>query len=93
MPMDDLGDYQMFQQNGVDIGAVMKAQSGMPSAWLFYFGVGDIDNAATSIAAHGGQIHHGPVDVPGGSRIMVATDPQGAMFGLVGPAQDTEARP
>lgn len=93
MPMDDLGDYQMFQQNGVDIGAVMKAQSGMPSTWVFYFGVDDIDNAATSIAAHGGQIHHGPADVPGGSRIIVATDPQGAMFGLVGPAQDVKARP
>ena len=93
MPMGDLGDYQMFQQNGVDIGAVMKAQSGMPSAWLFYFGVEDIDAATTAIAANGGQIHHGPADVPGGSRIIVATDPQGAMFGLVGPSQDSEARP
>lgn len=93
MPMDDLGSYQIFQQNGADIGAVMKAQSGMPSAWLFYFGVDDIDAAATAIAANGGQIHHGPADVPDDSRIIVATDPQGAMFGLVGPALNTEARP
>ena len=26
MPMDDLGSYQIFQQNGADIGAVMSAE-------------------------------------------------------------------
>lgn len=86
MPMGDMGTYQLFRQNGTDIGAVMAAQNGMPPAWIFYFGVNDIHAAATAIAAHDGQIHHGPADVPGGSQIIVATDPQGAMFGLVGPA-------
>ena len=35
--------------------------------------------------ANGGAIHYGPAEVPGGSFIIVASDPQGALFGLVGP--------
>ena len=27
----------------------------------------------------------GPMDVPGGDRIIVATDPHGVVFGAVGP--------
>jgi predicted enzyme related to lactoylglutathione lyase len=28
---------------------------------------------------------HGPAEIPGGDFIIVATDPQGATFALVGP--------
>jgi predicted enzyme related to lactoylglutathione lyase len=31
------------------------------------------------------MIHYGPAEVPGGVFIIVASDPQGALFGLVGP--------
>ena len=34
------------------------------------------------IKASGGRILNGPMDVPGGSRVLSAADPQGAVFGL-----------
>ena len=33
----------------------------------------------------GGQILHGPMEVPGGSWIVQCTDPQGALFALLEP--------
>lgn len=84
MPMGE-GDYQFIAHDGATIGAVMKTSNGRQAAWLFYFGVEDIDAAASAVSSKSGQIHHGPAEVPGGSYIIVASDPQGAQFGLVGP--------
>jgi len=86
MPMGEMGDYQFITHQGDTIGAVMRqVQGGPPPAWTFYFGVEDIDAAARAVSGNGGAIHYGPAEVPGGAFIIVAGDPQGAMFGLVGP--------
>jgi predicted enzyme related to lactoylglutathione lyase len=86
MPMGDMGDYQFITHHGQTIGAVMRRMhGGPPPAWTFYFGVEDIDVAARAVPDNGGTIHYGPAEVPGGVYIIVASDPQGAMFGLVGP--------
>ncbi len=86
MPMGELGDYQFITHGGTTIGAVMnQVPGGPPAAWNFYFGVEDIDAAARTISGHGGAIHYGPAEVPGGAFIIVGADPQGAQFGLVGP--------
>ena len=45
---------------------------------------GDIDAAADRVTAGGGTILNGPMEVPGGAWIIQASDPQGAMFALVG---------
>jgi predicted enzyme related to lactoylglutathione lyase len=55
--------------------------SGVPSHWLVYFGIDDIDAAAEQIGSSGGTIMIPPQEVPGG-RIVVAQDPQGAVFAL-----------
>jgi predicted enzyme related to lactoylglutathione lyase len=47
-----------------------------------YFRVPDVDAAAERITAAGGRILNGPMEVPGGDRIVNAMDPQGAAFGL-----------
>ena len=62
-----------------------RTPDGPPPAWTFYFGIDDIDVAATAISGNGGTIHYGPAEVPGDFFIIVASDPQGALFGLVGP--------
>src|SRR6187402_1846553 len=49
MPMGPMGDYQLVQADGVDIGGMMKAPDGAPPAWLFYFGAPDIDDAVARI--------------------------------------------
>jgi predicted enzyme related to lactoylglutathione lyase len=86
MPMGEMGDYQFITHRGETIGAVRnRTPNGPPPGWTFYFGVEDIDMAAQAVPGNGGVIHYGPAEVPGGVFIIVASDPQGALFGLVGP--------
>ena len=86
MPMGEMGDYQFVQHGGVMIGAVMPRMPDVPaSMWNFYIGVDDIDRAADAVKAGGGQIVNGPMEIPGGEYALNGVDPQGALFGLVGP--------
>ncbi|MEA3051577.1 MAG: uncharacterized protein QOG72_480 [Sphingomonadales bacterium] len=85
MPMGEMGGYQFINHDGGMIGAMMSNPPGMPAGWKFAFGVRDIDEAAARIAAAGGTVHHGPVEVPNGDRVVMASDPQGARFMAVGP--------
>jgi hypothetical protein len=86
MPMGEMGDYQFIDHGGRTIGAVMKrTPDGPPPLWTFYFGAEDIDAAAQAVSGNGGAIHYGPAEVPGNVFIIVGSDPQGALFGLVGP--------
>ena len=43
----------------------------------------DADAAAARVKQAGGTVVQGPMDVPDGSRVVQATDPQGAYFALV----------
>jgi hypothetical protein len=52
-----------------------------PSHWLVYFGIDDVDAAADRIGSGGATVMVPPQDVPGG-RILVAQDPQGAVFAV-----------
>jgi uncharacterized protein len=63
-------------------GGMMAAAEGVPSHWLVYFGSDDVDADAGRIGELGGQVMVAPMSVPGG-RILVAQDPQGAVFALV----------
>lgn len=90
----DLGDYVFLSVGDTAIGATMTAQPGQPAGWRFYFRTPDIDDTAARVARNGGTVMMGPQEVPGGDRIIVATDPHGVMFGAVGPGdqQDTGER-
>ncbi|MDP4032339.1 MAG: VOC family protein [Pseudorhodobacter sp.] len=89
MDMGEMGSYDLFSHRGADIGGMMRLAPNMPGPglpfWLPYFGVDGIDAAVARIKAAGGKVVNGPHDVPGGAFIVVATDPQGALFALVGP--------
>ena len=86
MPMGEMGDYVFIEAGGETIGATMQTPSqGQPSAWQFYFRAPDIEDAAAKVTRNGGTVHAGPMEVPGGDRIIVASDPHGVMFGVVGP--------
>lgn len=84
MPMGDLGDYQFIDKDGVMLGAIMTAAPGNPARWRFYFRVPNTDEAAARVKSARGIVNHGPIEVPGGDRILIGTDPQGAEFALVG---------
>ncbi len=84
MRMGEMGDYQFINHGGQMIGAMMKGPAGAPPAWSFYVRVDDIDAAAKRITDGGGNVGQGPMQIPGDEYAVVATDPQGATFGLVG---------
>ncbi|MEG3087746.1 VOC family protein [Sphingomonas sp. PB4P5] len=90
MAMGEMGDYMFIAVGDETIGATMTAPSGPPPAWQFYFRTPDIDAAAEQVTTNGGTVHAGPMDVPGGDRIIVASDPHGVMFGVVAPAGGTQ---
>jgi uncharacterized protein len=81
----DLGTYHLFAAGGTTIGGVLTKPPNLPAPfWLHYFNVGDIDAAADRVTAGGGQIVNGPRQAPDGSWIVQCTDPQDAIFALIG---------
>ncbi|HXH16624.1 MAG TPA: VOC family protein [Sphingomonas sp.] len=95
MDMGPMGKYEFLRHAGHApdgsppghgmFGAVMPKMPQMPvSAWTYYFRVPDMGGAAAAITANGGSIVQPPIEIPGGEFSMVAIDPQGAVFALVG---------
>ncbi len=82
----EMGTYFMFEsgKNERTRGGMSNAAKamGFPPHWTYYITVPDIDAAAKRIASLGGTVVNGPMEVPGGDRILQARDPQGAMFAL-----------
>lgn len=79
------GMYQLFSAGGQTIGGIVaKAKMAPVPFWLYYLNVEDIDAAAERVKVGGGQMLNGPSEVPGGNWIVHCTDPQGAIFALVG---------
>lgn len=84
--MGPIGIYQTFSMGGPANGGMMSRPPGMPNAaWIFYVNVDAIDAAIERIKTGGGKVVNGPLQVPGGSWIVNATDPQGALFAVVAP--------
>ncbi|MGF1647695.1 MAG: VOC family protein [Kineosporiaceae bacterium] len=79
-------DYRMFAlPGGEGLGGIggMMGQDGLPSHWLVYFGVSDVDSAVTVAESHGGRTLAPAMDHPYG-RMAALSDPAGAVFWLVG---------
>jgi hypothetical protein len=85
MPMGEMGGYQFIHHGQGMIGAIMTSPPGRAGGWNFAFGVRDIDAAAANIPAAGGTVNYGPVEVPGGEYAVMANDPEGVPFMVVGP--------
>ncbi|WP_134679502.1 VOC family protein [Paracoccus ravus] len=83
--MGEMGTYQLFSWNGGDIGGMMGLGNSPVPNWLPYFGVNGVDAAVERIKSGGGELLHGPVQVPGDAYIAFFRDPQGAHFSVVGP--------
>jgi len=82
--MGPMGIYQTFATGGAPVGGMMTKMPEAPApSWLYYFNVDAIDAAVARVTEFGGKIMQDPHQVPGGSWIVVALDPQGASFALV----------
>ena len=86
MDMGAMGAYRIWsaEDGGEAVGGMMTKPPQAPQAmWLYYFVVDSVDAAALRIAESGGTVRMGPMQVPDGSWVVQAFDPQGAMFALV----------
>jgi predicted enzyme related to lactoylglutathione lyase len=91
MPMDGF-EYTLFWLPGADpskksggVGGMMKIMPDMgpmPSNWLTYIMVDDVDAAAGRVTQHGGRVCCPPTDIPNVGRFTVITDPTGATVAL-----------
>jgi predicted enzyme related to lactoylglutathione lyase len=86
--MGPMGIYRIFAQGSSAVGGIMTRPPTVPVAcWSYYFNVESIDAAVGRLTASGGTVVHGPMEVPDGSWIVQAKDPQGAYFALVATAR------
>jgi predicted enzyme related to lactoylglutathione lyase len=86
MDMGPLGTYQLFGTSaGEPLGGMMDSPNFPRPCWLTYFNVDEIGAAEARVRSAGGQVLHGPEEVPGGDWILQCLDSQGAMFALSGP--------
>jgi uncharacterized protein len=78
--------YNEFQLGGESIAGGQEMQSmvpkEVPSYWLVYFAVADVDKSFKTATQAGARELVSPMDFPGG-RFAILSDPQGAAFGLL----------
>jgi uncharacterized protein len=79
-------DYHEFQIDGQSVAGATEINAmtpaGVPSHWLVYFDVDDVDAAHRKALALGAREAVEPQEFPGG-RFSIVSDPQGASFGLL----------
>jgi len=90
--MPGMGTYYVWKDGEHTRGGMMDitamAPPEAPSSWLVYFTVPDADAAVETTKAAGGQLVNGPVDIAVG-RLAILSDPQGAMFAVMAPTDET----
>jgi predicted enzyme related to lactoylglutathione lyase len=91
--MGAMGKYLLWGKDGKQLGGMMTMPPGMktpdgravPPSWMYYVTASDFDAAFERAKAKGATVLNGPMDVPGGQRVVQLMDPQGAAFALVTP--------
>ena len=90
MPMPE-GTYTLCQVDGQPVAGIaplaMTNDEDLPTHWMTYLAVADIDAVVAKAETGGGKIVTPPFDVPGVGRIAVMTDPSGARIGMMTPAE------
>ncbi len=82
MPMPG-GAYTMVNVGeGTGGGLMQHPMPGMPSFWLSYVLVDDVDAATRKVAALGGTVMKDKTEVPGMGWFAIIVDPTGATLGL-----------
>jgi len=91
--MGPMGIYLLWGRDGTQLGgmmtmpATMKTPDGkpVPPSWMYYVTTSSLDAMLERAKTKGARVINGPMEVPGGQRIVQLMDPQGAAFALVTP--------
>lgn len=95
--MGPMGKYLLWGRGGKQLGGMMTKPKEMktpdgrdiPPSWMFYITTADLDAALARAKGMGATVINGPMEVPGGQRIVQLLDPQGAAISLVTPPTTT----
>ncbi len=89
MEMPD-GMYWVAKVGDVPSAGIMSidqlGDASIPSHWMTYIAVSDVDKVVAETAGAGGKVLREPFDVPGVGRIAMLQDPGGATIGMMTPA-------
>jgi len=87
--LPDGAAYWIARKDGRAVGGVFELTepdySGIPSHWMTYMSVNDIDRAEADTAKAGGEVMRPATRVPGVGKLAVISDSTGAMIGLIEP--------
>jgi predicted enzyme related to lactoylglutathione lyase len=82
-------EYTEMSNNGQPGVGMMPKPAGMPahipSYWMPYFMVTDVDGGAAKAKQLGGKVMVAPADIPNVGRFAIVGDPQGAVFAIFAP--------
>ncbi len=83
------GPYTVIAGEENGRGGMMHMQGaqfdGVPSHWMAYVMVADVDDVVAKVAAAGGNVLQPPFEVPTVGRIALIADPSGAALGVMTP--------
>lgn len=88
-----MGTYLLWGRGDAQLGGMMTMPPGMttpdgqpvPPSWMYYVVTADLDAALARATARGARVINRPMPVPGGQRVVLLLDPQGAAFALTTP--------
>ena len=69
MSMQDGSTYQLLKASDAPFGGLMSPHGDVPTAWVSYVSVADVDATAKKIKKAGGTLHMDAFDVPGVGRM------------------------
>ena len=71
------------EKHAAGLMAMPAEAKGVPSHWMGYIAVDDVDSLVEKTKALGGSIIHGPQDIPEVGRFLIIKDPTGAVVSLM----------
>lgn len=85
--------YTMWMNGESPVGGVMALpeeakKAGAPPHWIAYITTPDVDATTNKVKELGGNLIHGPMEIPNVGRFAIVSDPQGAVFAVYKPANE-----
>ncbi len=90
----EFGNYVMYLKNDKTVAALTPPTSDVGAApvWNTYLKTADANDTAQRVEQAGGTLLMGPTEIPDSGRMLVGSDPGGAVFGAWEPGQMTGAQ-